>query len=163
MAQLQVPRDYVRKQLHSMGIQDISEGDLESYTRGETQKYSLFGAYRYSSLVSQARPKQPQLVESGLRDYTVSTTPTPHPPFSDFSRLIQERLQHEDSAELSSANSSSASTPAYPPSTNAMHARGHTLQSGMLQVVWRCRIGLPAVSKSGKINLMISVPVLCTL
>ena len=45
MAQLQVPRDYVRKQLHSMGIQDISEGDLESYTRGETQKYSLFGVY----------------------------------------------------------------------------------------------------------------------
>ena len=45
MAQLQVPMDYVRKQLHSMGIQDISEGDLESYTRGKTQKYSLFGVY----------------------------------------------------------------------------------------------------------------------
>ena len=54
MAQLQVPRDYVRKQLHSMGIQDISEGDLESYTRGETQKYSLFGVY--SSLVLTSNP-----------------------------------------------------------------------------------------------------------
>ena len=105
MAQLQVPKDYVRKQLHSMGIHDISEGDLESYTRGETQKYSLFDE---------------------CSGYHIKL------PFADFSRLIQERLQHEDSAGLSSANSSLASTPAYPPPTSGMHAQGDTLlHSGM--------------------------------
>ena len=105
MAQLQVPKDYVRKQLYSMGIQDISEGDLESYTRGETQKYSLFDE---------------------CSSYHIKL------PFADFSRLIQERLQHEDSAELSSTNSSLASTPVYPPPTSSMHTRGDTLlHSGM--------------------------------
>ena len=53
-------------------------------------------------------------------------------PLADFSRLIQERMQHEDSAELSSANSSLASTPAYPPPTTGMHERGDIiLHSGM--------------------------------
>lgn len=32
---LEAPREYVRQQLQSLGIQDISEADLESYTSGK--------------------------------------------------------------------------------------------------------------------------------
>lgn len=28
-------KDYVRQQLHAMGVRELSEADLESYTRGE--------------------------------------------------------------------------------------------------------------------------------
>ncbi len=31
---VEVPKEYVRQQLQSMGIHDISEEDLEAYTRG---------------------------------------------------------------------------------------------------------------------------------
>ena len=34
MANFQVSKEYVRGQLMSMGIQNISEEDLEAYTRG---------------------------------------------------------------------------------------------------------------------------------
>ena len=34
MASFQVSKEYVRGQLMSMGIQNISEEDLEAYTRG---------------------------------------------------------------------------------------------------------------------------------
>ena len=35
MAGIQVSKEYVRQQLHDMGVKDLSEEDLESYTRGE--------------------------------------------------------------------------------------------------------------------------------
>ena len=38
MANFQVSKEYVRGQLVSMGIQNISEEDLEAYTRGMKRK-----------------------------------------------------------------------------------------------------------------------------
>ena len=32
---VKVSKEYVREQLHSMGVRDLSEKDLESYTNGE--------------------------------------------------------------------------------------------------------------------------------
>lgn len=35
MARVEVSKEYVRQQLYSMGVKELSEADLESYTRGE--------------------------------------------------------------------------------------------------------------------------------
>ena len=32
---VKVSKEYVREQLHSMGVRDLSEEELESYTNGE--------------------------------------------------------------------------------------------------------------------------------
>ena len=34
-AGVRVSKEYVREQLHSMGVRDLSEEDLEAYTNGE--------------------------------------------------------------------------------------------------------------------------------
>ena len=39
MATLQVSKEYVRGQLLSMGIENISEEDLDAYTRGKEDIY----------------------------------------------------------------------------------------------------------------------------
>ena len=35
MARVEVSKEYVREQLHAMGVRDLSEQDLEAYTRGQ--------------------------------------------------------------------------------------------------------------------------------
>ena len=42
MANFQVSKEYVRGQLVSMGIQNISEEDLEAYTRGISSNVIVF-------------------------------------------------------------------------------------------------------------------------
>lgn len=105
MAQLQVPKEYVRRQLQSMGIQEISEGDLESYTRGET----LFLEYSPSVPLATCYRGHPCLL-------------------ADFSMLIQEQLHREDSVQPSSNNSSLGGTPHSPPTSGALSqaARFHS-------------------------------------
>lgn len=102
MAQLQVPKEYVRRQLQSMGIQEISEGDLESYTRGETLSLEYF-------------PSVP-----------LATCYHGHPCLlADFSMLIQEQLHREDSAQPSSNNSSLGGTPHSLPTSGAFSQAAH--------------------------------------
>ena len=76
MATFQVSKEYVRGQLMSMGIQNVSEEDLEAYTRG---KYGLI--YAIPNII---------ILLSIL--------------FSDFSRLVDGHLEQEDSTSSNESN-----------------------------------------------------------
>ena len=44
MLTMEVSKEYVRQQLHAMGVRELSEEDLEAYTRGELL-HSFHGDY----------------------------------------------------------------------------------------------------------------------
>ncbi len=92
-AGMEVPREYVRQQLQSMGIQDISEEDLEAYTRG---KGLVLNSAHHPILAPACS--------------------------ADFSRLLHHHLQHDQSA-TSSVEPSLTETPpgAVPSHRNRRH------------------------------------------
>lgn len=46
MARVEVSKEYVREQLHAMGVRDLSEQDLEAYTRGQGFSWYMFIQYK---------------------------------------------------------------------------------------------------------------------
>ncbi len=83
MATPLVPREYVRQQLKSMGINEISEQELESYTRG----VDIWAFYLNSSLCF----------------LCVCV--------ADFSRLIQEHIDHDSTSSSDLSSLSDAAQP----------------------------------------------------
>ena len=89
MAEVQVSKEYVREQLHAMGVRNLSEQELESYTRG-----------RICSLNAPCEVFNYSLLMFHLNIFLSMCACTP-----DFARLIQEHLQHDSSLGTSSGES----------------------------------------------------------
>ena len=102
MATLQVSKEYVRGQLLSMGIENISEEDLDAYTRGKEDIYD-------SNNLSQS--------------VTVIIS------ISDFSRLVEGHLEHEQSTSSVAAEAMPRVSSSHPlmhrPSATSLSAQ-HT-------------------------------------
>ena len=77
MAQVSVSKEYVRQQLNSMGVRELTEEDLDAYTNGTFLPISLLHEEAY--------------ITDGL--------------ISDFSRLLHEHLQEVNPDETSSGES----------------------------------------------------------